>query len=184
MATDPDFIEYVCEQIRHAGHVTSRRMFGEYAVYVDGRVIGFACDNQLFIKPLPEARAFIGTPKEKPAYPGSKLYFLIDEKLEDSAWMTQLARLTAAAAPPPKEKKAPGEKAAKGAAKKAAPATAAKKAIPAKMAKKTAKTDAKKTPAKKVPAKKAVAKKPAKKAAVRKASAKKAAKGPRKKAGG
>ncbi|HEY4370380.1 MAG TPA: TfoX/Sxy family protein [Burkholderiales bacterium] len=172
MATDPDFIDYVCEQIRHAGHVTSRRMFGEYAVYVDGRVIGFACDNQLFIKPLPQAREFIGSPKEKPPYPGAKMYFLIDEQLEDSAWMTQLARLTAAAAPPPKEKKAPAQKAAKaakGAVKKATPAKATKAGAKKAAVKKTA---PKKAPLKKVAAKKAAARK----AAVRKAPAKKAAK--------
>lgn len=158
MATDPDFIEYVCEQIRHAGHVTSRRMFGEYAVYVDGRVIGFACDNQLFIKPLPEARTFIGEPKEKPAYPGSKLYFLIDEQLEDSAWMTQLARITAAAAPPAKEKKAPAKKAV----------TTIKKPAPAK------KAAAKKTAVKKAVAKKTATKKaPPAKASVKKRRAKK-----------
>ena len=33
MASDIGFVEYVCEQIRGAGHVSHRRMFGEFAVY-------------------------------------------------------------------------------------------------------------------------------------------------------
>ncbi len=30
MATDKEFIEFVCEQIRNAGEVTYKKMFGEY----------------------------------------------------------------------------------------------------------------------------------------------------------
>lgn len=159
MATDKDFIDYVCEQMRAAGHVTSRRMFGEYAVYLDGRVIGFACDNQLFIKPLPQVRAFIGEPVEKPPYPGAKMYFLIDEQLEDSQWMSRLARITAAAAPPPKEKKVPVKKAVTKTVNKATKKTAGKASqVPAKASAK--KTAAKSGVPKKPAAKKAVVKKP------------------------
>lgn len=176
MATDKDFIDYVCEQMRAAGHITSRRMFGEYAVYLDGRVIGFACDNQLFIKPLPQARAFIGEPVEKPPYPGAKMYFLIDEQLEDSQWMSRLARITAAAVPPPKEKKAPVKKPPAKAAKKAAVKTITKatKRIAGKAAQAPAKV-ASKAPAKKAATKSSAVKRPAaKKAAVKKPVAKKA----------
>ena len=177
MATDKDFIDYVCEQMRAAGHITSRRMFGEYAVYLDGRVIGFACDNQLFIKPLPQARAFIGEPVEKPPYPGAKMYFLIDEQLEDAQWMSRLARITAAAAPPPKEKKAPVKKPPAKAVKRAAAKTVTKatKKIAGKAAQAPAKAASKKAPAKKAATKSSVATKPAaKKAAVKKPVAKKA----------
>jgi TfoX/Sxy family transcriptional regulator of competence genes len=135
MATDQDFIDYVCGQMRAAGSITSRKMFGEYAIYLDGRIIAFACDNQLFVKPLAGARAFIGTPKEAPPYPGAKMYFLIDEQLDDSQWMSALARITAAEVPLPKPKKAPGAKPKTPAAKpvaKAKPKAPAKAARPAK----------------------------------------------------
>ena len=60
MASDPNFVEYVCYQIGRAGAITHRRMFGEYAVYYDGKVVALVCDNQFFIKPTNAARAFMG----------------------------------------------------------------------------------------------------------------------------
>lgn len=48
MATDQDFLEYVVEQAEGAGMLSHRRMFGEYALYLDGKVVALVCDNQLF----------------------------------------------------------------------------------------------------------------------------------------
>lgn len=42
MATDADFAEYVRERAAGGGDVALRKMFGEYAVYVDGRVVALA----------------------------------------------------------------------------------------------------------------------------------------------
>ena len=50
MATKPEYAAYVCDQLRGAGEVAARKMFGEYGLYCDGKVIGLICDNQLFIK--------------------------------------------------------------------------------------------------------------------------------------
>ncbi|MFN3702673.1 TfoX/Sxy family protein [Thermomonas sp.] len=51
MATEPDFIAYVTEQAGLGARLTHRRMFGEYALYVDEKVVAFACDNSLFVHP-------------------------------------------------------------------------------------------------------------------------------------
>jgi DNA transformation protein and related proteins len=59
----------------------------------------------LFIKPTDQGRAYIGEVEEKPAYPGSKLYFFISgEYWDDAAWLSELIRVTAAALPLPKKK--------------------------------------------------------------------------------
>ncbi len=105
MATDSRTIEVITECITSAGDITSRKMFGEYALYTDGKVFAFVCDDQLFIKPTPEGRAYIGTPDEAPAYPGSKLYFRIPEdRWEEGDWLSGLVRVTADALPAPKHK--------------------------------------------------------------------------------
>jgi TfoX/Sxy family transcriptional regulator of competence genes len=44
-------MEYICEQIAEAGNISYKKMFGEYAVYCDEKVVAFVCDNQLFVKP-------------------------------------------------------------------------------------------------------------------------------------
>ena len=105
MPTEKSFIDYVTGQMKTAGAITARKMFGEYAVYLDGKVIALVCDNQLFMKPTDAGRAFIGSPTEAPPYPGAKPHFLIDEQLDDQEWLAELARLTADALPTPKPKK-------------------------------------------------------------------------------
>lgn len=50
MATDRDFVDYVAEQAGLGERLTTRRMFGEYGLYVDGIVVAFCADNSLFLK--------------------------------------------------------------------------------------------------------------------------------------
>lgn len=105
MASDQKFVDFVLDQIEKAGVITAKKMFGEYAVYADERIFGLICDNKLFIKPTVAGRAFIGKVKEVPAYPGAKPSFLIDEKLEDRSWLSELVRVTVKELPMPKPKK-------------------------------------------------------------------------------
>ena len=94
MASDASFVEYVVDQVNGAGAITTRFMFGEYALYCNEKVVALICDNKLFVKPTDAGRAFIGTPVEAPAYTGAKPSFLIEDKLEDRAWLTELIRIT------------------------------------------------------------------------------------------
>jgi DNA transformation protein and related proteins len=111
MASDQAFIDYVIDQIRDVGQVRYRKMFGEYALYCDEKVVALVCDNQLFIKPTAAGRLLIGKPQEASPYPGAKPHFLIDDKLDNHAWLVQLIRLTADALPVPRPK-TPKKKAA------------------------------------------------------------------------
>lgn len=108
MSSDQGFVEYVCEQIADAGAVSYRKMFGEYAIYCDGRVVALICDDRLFVKQTPGGRAFIGNPAEAPAYQGAKPSFLIEDRLDDRAWMSELIRITASEVPLPRPKKPKG----------------------------------------------------------------------------
>jgi TfoX/Sxy family transcriptional regulator of competence genes len=103
MASDQEFVKFVCEQLRGAGDISSRRMFGEAAVYLQDKVIGLVCDNQLFLKPTEAGRAMIGTLIEAPPFPGASNWFLMAD-LDDPDFLADLARTTAAALPTPKIK--------------------------------------------------------------------------------
>ena len=104
MASDLGFVEYVCDQMRDAGRVRFRKMFGEFAVYCDDKVVALVCDDQLFVKPTPGGRAFIGLPVESPPYPGARPHFLIEGDIDDREWLTGLIGVTARELPPPKAK--------------------------------------------------------------------------------
>lgn len=104
MASDPGFADYVCEQIGGAGEVSLRKMFGEYAIYCDQKVVGLVCDNQFFVKPTAAGRAYLGSVVEAPPYSGAKPHLLIGDELDDSQRVAELVRITAAQLPPPKPK--------------------------------------------------------------------------------
>jgi TfoX/Sxy family transcriptional regulator of competence genes len=105
MASDTNFVEFIVDQIADAGIITSRKMFGDYAIYADGKVVGLICDNRLLIKPTEGGRAFMGEVVEAPAYPGAKPSFLIEDKFEDRDWISELIRITVKELPEPKPKK-------------------------------------------------------------------------------
>ena len=108
MASDQSFVDFILEQIENAGVVTYRKMFGEYAIYSDTKVVALICDNQLFIKPTVKGRAFIeetSTVVEAPPYLSAKPSFLIEDRLEDRQWLSQLVRITRDELPLPKPKK-------------------------------------------------------------------------------
>jgi DNA transformation protein and related proteins len=106
MASELGFVQYVCDQMSDAGRVTYRKMFGEYAIYCDGKVVALVCDDQLFVKPTPGGRAFIGTPAEAPPYPGAKPSFLIEDHIDDREWLTGLIDVTVRELPAARQKRA------------------------------------------------------------------------------
>jgi DNA transformation protein and related proteins len=119
VASDREFVTFVCEQLRGAGEISSRRMFGEAAVYFQDKVVGLVCDNQLFIKATEPGRARIGVPIEAPPFPGASNWFLMAD-LDDPEFLADLVRATAAALPAPKLKvKKPRQSKAKSRRKKA-----------------------------------------------------------------
>ncbi len=105
MSSDQDFVEFIADQVAEAGEITYRKMFGEYALYCDGKVVALVCDNQLFVKQTTAGREFIGDPLEAPAYPGAKPSFLIEDKIEEKDWLGKLIRITADELPVSKPKK-------------------------------------------------------------------------------
>jgi TfoX/Sxy family transcriptional regulator of competence genes len=104
MASEQGFVEFLVDQMGEAGTITCKKMFGEYAIYCDGKVVALVCDNQLFIKPTAGGRAHIGAVVEAPPYPGAKMYFLIEDAFEDREWLGALVRITANELPTPKPK--------------------------------------------------------------------------------
>lgn len=104
MASDKGLIEYIAEQMSEAGDIRYRKMFGEYGIYCDDKMIAIVSDNQLFIKITEAGRAFLDSPSEAPPYPGAKNWFLI-EGFDNRDFISTLVRLTTDAVPMPKAKK-------------------------------------------------------------------------------
>ncbi|MDE6370595.1 MAG: TfoX/Sxy family protein [Duncaniella sp.] len=48
-----DFIESLCDMLSPLGEIRSRKMMGDYVIYVNGKCVITACDNNAFVKKLP-----------------------------------------------------------------------------------------------------------------------------------
>ncbi len=105
MASEQTFVDFIVDQIENAGEISAKKMFGEYALYSGEKLFALICDDKLFIKPTKAGRTFIGDVVEAPPYPGAKPSFLIEEKVEDRGWLSELVRISVAELPMPKPKK-------------------------------------------------------------------------------
>ena len=105
MASNQDFVNFVLEQIKGSGEISAKKMFGEYALYSDAKIFALICDDKLFVKPTASGRAVIGEVLEAVPYEGAKPSFLIEDKVEDSDWLSELVRITVNELPQPKPKK-------------------------------------------------------------------------------
>ncbi len=106
MATDQRFVDHVYEQARGVAGLSWKKMFGEYAFFVDGKMIAVLCDNQLFVKPTPAGRALVATVDEAPPFPGAKPYLRVGDEIDDPVALQRLLQATATALPMPKPKPA------------------------------------------------------------------------------
>ncbi|HWJ17508.1 MAG TPA: TfoX/Sxy family protein [Geobacterales bacterium] len=104
MASQQSIADTIVEQLAGTG-VTARKMFGEFGLFHEGKMVALICDDQLYVKPTGAGRAFLGDCPEGQPYPRSKPHFQIPgERWEDSEWLTKLIQLTASDLPPPKLK--------------------------------------------------------------------------------
>jgi len=106
MPTSQSTVDFIVDQCTAAGEMTARKMFGEYALYCEGKMVGSICDAQLFVVITPPGRARLDETHDAPPYEGAKPRIRVPaEKWEDAEWMSSLIRETAAALPAPTQKK-------------------------------------------------------------------------------
>ncbi len=105
MGTERSFVDYVAEVVKLGSRLSYKKLFGEYALYLDGKVVAFACDNSLYIKPSKAAATLAPDLPQGPPYPEAKDYPIADELLDDPEALRHLIEETAALMPLPKPKK-------------------------------------------------------------------------------
>ena len=103
MATSKEYIDFVCEQIEGIGDISTKKMFGEYMLYVNDKPLLTVCDNTVFVKKVPElasvmANAAVGCP-----YEGAKEHYILD--IDDTALTAQVIAILEPITPVPKKRK-------------------------------------------------------------------------------
>jgi len=105
MTTSRSTVEFICEALEGARPVSTRAMFGEYALYCDSKVVGLICDDTLYLKDTPGARALVQNPNMGSPYPKAKPHFVISAELDDPDALRMLVWAICDDLPEPKPKK-------------------------------------------------------------------------------
>lgn len=104
MPTDLNFVEYVMIQASEAGQMTYKRMFGEYGIYCNAKLVGLICDNILYIKNTTQGvRVCPGLEMASP-YKNAKPHLVFDD-VDDSETLSHLIKATYEELPEPTPKK-------------------------------------------------------------------------------
>ena len=102
MATSASYIAFVSEQLDRFGDVRTKKMFGEYMVYLGEKPIFVVCDNIVYVKKLPGLAALLAGAECGFPYDGAKEHYILD--IEDSELLDRLIPQLYALTPQPKKK--------------------------------------------------------------------------------
>lgn len=91
MASDLDFVVYICDQLKSLGRITYKRMMGEYLLYVNGVYSLVIADNQVYIKPFKEVLPLLEEVVYAPVYKGAKDSLLITN-VDDAAYLSMIVK--------------------------------------------------------------------------------------------
>lgn len=103
MACTPEFIDFICEVLAPLGEVRSRKMMGDYVIYVNEKCVITACDNNAFIKKLDRIAPLMADAETGCAYEGAKEGYILD--LSDQRKAREVISLLWESLPFPKKKR-------------------------------------------------------------------------------
>lgn len=107
MASKTEYVQYIADQLSGAGEITYRKMFGEYGMYLDGKIFALICEDQLFVKITEAGRKMRPEFPEAPPYEGAKNYLLVDD-IDDKEALVEFVIATCTELPAHKTKKQKG----------------------------------------------------------------------------
>ena len=78
MSTQPSIASYLLSIL--GPEFSVRAMFGEYALYANGKTVGFICGDMLFVKILPASSMLESLCEKGEPYPGARSYYILEEE--------------------------------------------------------------------------------------------------------
>lgn len=104
MASKETFVTFVCDQLQGVGEVRSRKMFGDYMIYVNDKPLLLLCDDTVFVKKLPALAELLQNAPCGVPYDGSKEQYILDP--EDADLLRKVVAVLEPITPLPKARKA------------------------------------------------------------------------------
>ena len=85
-----EFNEYVRECFSSAGDIVIKSMMGGYLVYLNGKLIGDICDNELFLKRTLTSDRLLADSELRYPYEGSKTLMYVFDRFENTELVLEL----------------------------------------------------------------------------------------------
>lgn len=105
MSSSPSTIEHLLSQAGDTLELDARKMFGEYGIFLDGKMVALVCDDILYVKSSKAGVALLGEFEEAPPYPGAKPLPIVSERfMGRPGKLAELLRATWKELPLPKPK--------------------------------------------------------------------------------
>ncbi len=102
MACTLDYIDFVCSQLNGIGEIRTRKMFGDWCIYIDEKPVVLACDNICYVKKHAEIEDMMSDAECGCPYDGAKEHYILDIEHGDDA--KRVVRKLAEVLPYPKKK--------------------------------------------------------------------------------
>lgn len=100
MSSTKDFLDFVIDQIKNKDLVKSKKMFGEYVIYYENKVVALICNNKLFIKNTKSGIEFVKKELRKEnlhlssPFPKAKDWILLEDEIENREFLNELIEIT------------------------------------------------------------------------------------------
>ena len=79
MACSQEFIGLICDTLSTLGEVKPRKMMGDYIIYLNGKCVATACDNNLYVRMYPQLEELLKETETGKPYQGAKDHYILDE---------------------------------------------------------------------------------------------------------
>ena len=103
MATNPGFVEFICDQINECGNIRNKKMFGEYMVYVNEKPVLLICNDIVYVKIKEEIEDLMRDAETGFPYNGAKEHYILD--IEAKELSVEVVNILEKITPLPKPKK-------------------------------------------------------------------------------
>ena len=78
MASSPDYLQFILDQLSDLSEISYRKMMWEYILYFHWKIIGWIYDNHLLLKPTEKAKSLIKNLELQIPYPWAKPMIYVD----------------------------------------------------------------------------------------------------------
>lgn len=78
MASNIEYIEFVCSKLSDLGMVHYRKMFGDYMIYLNEKPIILVCDNIAYVKKHVSIAEMMKNAETGIPYEGAKEHYILD----------------------------------------------------------------------------------------------------------